>query len=251
MAPDLPGFGYSSKPLDADYSVQAYADFIIQFMDKLSIKKAVLVGHSLGGGIALLAALNYPNRVHGLVLIDAEAYPIKEPFMVSVSRLPIVKSFIHKAIGRYVIRISLKRSFYDQSLITDALIDRYYAPFLTDNGKAAPIKLLQTMDFNELKDVSKQYKRIRKKTLIIWGKEDRISGIHLAHKLKKDIRAARLLIIPKSGHLVQEEKPDRVNKAILRFVRRGWRQSGKINLRQKRNIRERRPPNLKTQPGVK
>ena len=116
LAPDLPGFGYSGKPMDADYSVQAYADFIIQFMDKLDIRKAVLVGHSLGGGIAILAALKYPNRVHGLVLIDAEAYPIKEPFMVSVSRLPIVKSLIHKAIGRYVVRISLKRSFYDQSL---------------------------------------------------------------------------------------------------------------------------------------
>ena len=224
LAPDLPGFGYSSKPLDADYSVEAYADFIIRFMEKLKIKKAVLVGHSLGGGIALSAALKYPNRVHGLVLIDAEAYPIEEPFMVRVSRMPVVKSLIHKAIGRYVIRISLKRSFYDQSLVTPSLVDQYYAPFLTENGKSAPIKVLQTLDFNELRAISKQYNRIKKKTLIIWGKEDQISGIHLAHKLKKDIRGSRRLIIPQSGHLVQEEKSETVNRAIIKFIRRGWRE---------------------------
>jgi len=60
---DLPGFGYSDKPLDADYSIDAYADFIIQFMDQLQIKQAILVGHSLGGGIALLTSLKYPSRV--------------------------------------------------------------------------------------------------------------------------------------------------------------------------------------------
>ena len=61
-APDLPGFGYSDKPLDADNTIDAYADFIIQFMVKLRIKKAVLVGHSLGGGIAFFAGLKYPSR---------------------------------------------------------------------------------------------------------------------------------------------------------------------------------------------
>jgi len=218
-APDLPGFGYSDKPLEADYSIDAYADFIVQFMDKLQINKAVLVGHSLGGGIALLTGLKYPSRVDSLILLDAEAYPITPPLMLRVAELPGIRSIIHRAIGEWVVRISLKRSFYDPSLITDDLVDEYYRPFLTANGKIVPIKVLQAMDFETLKKLPRRYRRIRKKTLIIWGAEDRISRIHLAHKLKKDLRNSKLKIIPASGHLVQEEKPAVVNRAILNFVR--------------------------------
>ena len=218
-APDLPGFGYSDKPLDGDYTIDAYADFIIQFMDKMRIKKAVLVGHSLGGGIALLTSLKYPSRVQSLILLDTEAYPIKPPLMLTVAKLPLIRSIIHLVIGEWVIRISLKRSYYDHTLITDRLVDEYYQPFLTENGKIVPIKVLQAMNFDKLKELPRRYRRIRKKVLIIWGQEDRISRIHLAHKLKKDLRNSKLMIIPASGHLVQEEKPAVVNRAILNFVR--------------------------------
>jgi pimeloyl-ACP methyl ester carboxylesterase len=216
---DLPGFGYSDKPRDGDYTIDAYAGFIIKFMDKLQIRQAVLVGHSLGGGIALLTSLKFPARVRALILLDAEAYPIEPPFMLSVAKLPVIRSFIHRAIGEWVIRISLKRSYYEQTLITDNVVEEYYRPFLTENGKAAPIKVLQAMDFEKLKELPQRYRHIRKRTLIIWGKEDRISRIHLAHMLKKDLPYARLRIIPASGHLVQEEKPEIVNRAILDFLR--------------------------------
>ncbi len=231
-APDLLGFGYSDKPRDADYSLDSYADFIIKFMDKLKIREAILVGHSLGGGIALLACLKFPARVKGLVLIDAEAYAISPPMMLSISQWPVLKAFIHKAINKWVIRISLERSYYNKNLITATLVDHYYDPFLTDNGKYVPIKVLQTMDFKKLKSLPKQYRHINKKTLIIWGKEDQISKIHLAHRLKKDIRNSKLVIIPESGHLVQEEKALLVNDAIVKFVKRSWK---KINISNTKN----------------
>ena len=219
-APDLPGFGYSDKPLDADYSIDAYADFMIQFMDRLKIEKAVLVGHSLGGGIALLTSLKYPDRVLALVLLDAEAYPITPPLMLKVAKLPGIRSVVHRAIGEWVVRVSLQRSFHDPSLITEPLIKEYYRPFLTENGKAAPIRVLQAMDFEKLQELPGRYRNIKKKTLIIWGREDQISGIHLARKLKKDLPNSRLRIIPECGHLVQEEKPEVVNRAIIRFANR-------------------------------
>ena len=76
------------------------------------------------------------------------------------------------------------------------------------------------MDFEKLKKLPRRYRHIRKKTLIIWGKEDQISRIHLAHRLKKDLPNSKLKIIPASGHLVQEEKPEAVNRAILGFISR-------------------------------
>ncbi len=219
-APDLPGFGYSDKPLETDYGIDAYADFIVQFMDRLHIRQAILVGHSLGGGIALLASLKYPSRVKALILLDAEAYPITPPLMLRIAKLPLIRAVIHRAIGEWVVRISLKRSYYDHSLITDSLVNEYYRPFLTKNGKAAPIRVLQAMDFEKLKELPQRYRRIRKRTLIIWGKEDRISRIHLAYKLKRDLPFASLKVIPQSGHLVSEEKPEIVNRAIVKFVSR-------------------------------
>jgi len=222
-APDLLGFGYSDKPNNADYSLESYADFIIKFMEKLKIRDAILVGHSLGGGIALQTCLKFPARVKGLILIDAEAYPISPPMMLSISQWPVLKTFIHKAINKWVIRISLKRSYFNQNLITASLVDHYYAPFLTENGKTVPIKVLQGIDFEKLKSLPKQYRSIDKKTLIIWGKEDQISKIHLAHRLKKDLKNSTLVIIPESGHLVQEEKAFLVNDAIIRFIKRSWK----------------------------
>ena len=219
-APDLPGFGYSDKSLEADYGIDAYADFIVQFMDRLHIRQAILVGHSLGGGIALLTSLKFPSRVKALILLDAEAYPITPPLMLRIAQLPLIRAVIHRAIGEWVVRISLKRSYYDHSLITDSLVDEYYRPFLTENGKAAPIKVLQAMDFEKLKELPRRYRHIRKRTLIIWGKEDRISRIHLAHKLKSDLPYASLKVIPQSGHLVSEEKPEIVNRTIIKFVSR-------------------------------
>ena len=217
-APDLPAFGYSDKPLDADYSIDAYADFVVQFMDRLQIRKAVLVGHSLGGGIVLSTSLKYPSRVLALILLDAEAYPINPPLMLKIAKLPILRSIVHRAIGAWVVRISLQRSFYNPALITEPLIKEYYRPFLTENGKAAPIRVLQAMDFEKLQALPGRYHNIRKKTLIIWGREDQISRIHLAYKLKRDLPNTQLRIIPECGHLVQEEKADAVNRAIIHFV---------------------------------
>jgi len=108
---DLLGFGSSDKPLYEDYSINSFVKLIIQFMDSLKIKKAILVGHSLGGGIAILTTLKYPARVKGLILIDAEAYAISPPLMLRVAQLPIFTSLIHHVIGKWAIHISLKRSF--------------------------------------------------------------------------------------------------------------------------------------------
>lgn len=216
---DLLGFGFSDKPLDENYSMDAYAELIIQFMNALKIERAVLVGHSLGGGIAMLTTLKYPKRVLGLILIDPEAYALKPPFMLRVAQLPIIKSFIHHAIGKWTIRISLERSFYNQALVTDELVDNYYRPFKTRNGKRATIKVLQAMDFKKLKMHIQHYRKIKKYTLIVWGKEDRISNIRLGYRLHKDLTKSILKVIPESGHLVQEEKPNEVNNAINNFLR--------------------------------
>jgi pimeloyl-ACP methyl ester carboxylesterase len=233
---DLLGFGFSDKPLNEDYSVNAYMKLIIQFMNALKIKKAVLIGHSLGGGIAVLTALKYPKRVKGLILIDAEAYAISPPLMLRVAQLPVITSIIHHIIGKWAIDISLKRSFYDQTFVTDELIENYYRPFRTNNGKIAPVKVLQAIDFEKMGAISKDYGKINKRTLIIWGKNDKISNVRLAYRLRKDIRKSVLKIIPESGHLVQEEKPEEVNKAIINFVKKRIMRSFHMEAKKNRKI---------------
>src|SRR6185369_5766928 len=71
IAPDLPGYGYSDKPADAKYSIAEQARAVVAFMDRLRIKKAIIVGASYGGAVAATIALDHPERVHKLILIGA------------------------------------------------------------------------------------------------------------------------------------------------------------------------------------
>ncbi|MBW3623604.1 MAG: alpha/beta hydrolase, partial [Armatimonadetes bacterium] len=79
IAVDLLGFGWTGKPPEADYSLPGLARAVLALMDALGIKRTAMVGHSLGGGVALLAAGMQPERVERLVLIGSIGFPQPEP----------------------------------------------------------------------------------------------------------------------------------------------------------------------------
>ena len=74
---DLPGFGLTGPAPDGDYRMERYADFIVALMDQLGVRQAVLAGNSLGGGIAWRTAVQHPDRVSLLVLVDASGYSLQ------------------------------------------------------------------------------------------------------------------------------------------------------------------------------
>ncbi len=81
FAPDMLNYGQSDKPADANVSIEAQSRLIVTFMDQLGLQSADIVAHDIGGGVAQLIAVNYPDRVRKLVLIDTicfDSWPIPE-----------------------------------------------------------------------------------------------------------------------------------------------------------------------------
>ncbi len=216
---DLPGFGYSDKPKEFDYSLAGYADFMVKFMDAMGIKKAILVGNSMGGGVAMESYFKYPDRVEKLVLIDSMGYPENEGFILfTLMKYPVIGEVLMSFNYRWVIKDSLTSGiYYNNAFVTDDVVDSYYNVYKTENGRKAPLWVGRHID--DAKDLnSDKIKTIKAPTLVIWGEEDTLIPVSHAQYFKRDIPGAEVQIIAEAGHLPHEEHPDVVNKLISDFI---------------------------------
>ena len=95
IAPDLPGYGYSDKPSDGEYTIESQARAVLGLMGRLEIEKATIVGASYGGAVAATMALDYPQRVERLVLIGAVTNDEpKKKMLLRISRLPVIGDIV-------------------------------------------------------------------------------------------------------------------------------------------------------------
>jgi pimeloyl-ACP methyl ester carboxylesterase len=217
---DLPGFGYSDKPRDFSYTSAGYADFLRDFMDAEGITKAVLVGNSMGGGIAMTTYFTYPERVEKLVLIDSDGYPEEGGgfFLFDLMGLPVLGDVLMSFNYRWLIRDSLMSGvYYDNKFVTDDVIDSYFNVYKTENGRKGPLWVGKGIYGKERFD-PERIKTIAVPTLVIWGKEDTLIPVTDADRFGQDIKGAHVAIIPGAGHLPHEEKAEIVNKLITDFV---------------------------------
>src|SRR5216110_9296 len=98
---DNRGFGFSDKPAHG-YTNPAYAHLVVSLLDSLGIASAVLVGRSMGGAIAAEVALNYPDRVRGMVLLDAAGYGVRWPGVLKLARWPQVGAVVTRFRARWI-----------------------------------------------------------------------------------------------------------------------------------------------------
>ncbi|MFC2064617.1 alpha/beta fold hydrolase [Chloroflexota bacterium] len=203
LAVDLPGHG-RSKGLGRN-SIPAYAESLVAFLDELEIEKAVVVGHSMGGGIALQFTLDYPDRVSGLGLVASGArLPVSKSLMEGLS-LPATRSQAHKLI-----------------------IEWSYGPLSGDEIKqlaarnlveTRPAVLSGDLDACDSFNVDDRLAEIRVPTLVICGSEDKMTPLHFSTKLSTNIPGAAMQIIESAGHMVMVEQPARVAGILSVFFR--------------------------------
>jgi pimeloyl-ACP methyl ester carboxylesterase len=218
-AMDLPGFGYSDKPVNYDYSSNGYAGFIASFLDAYNIKQAVLVGNSMGGQIALMCCLRYPKRVAGLVLVDSGGYPQSVEFLpFKILSVPVIGEISMALLNRTVIKIMLRKGIYfDSSLATEEVVDSYHSVYQTPNARRTPPVIMRNIMRDEAY-ITSRLNEIKCPTLIIWGAEDRVISPSRAEMFRRDILNSSVLMIPQAGHMPQIEKSKAVNKAVVKFL---------------------------------
>ncbi|GAB4350133.1 MAG: alpha/beta hydrolase [Candidatus Abyssubacteria bacterium] len=216
---DLKGFGFSEKP-DSEYTVDAYVDFLIRFMDELELPSATLCGNSMGGNIAWRAALKYPDRVERLILVDASGYPSDHsgiPFLLRLGRLPGMGEIFGAFVSRSQIRASLESAYFNDAAVTEETVDVYYYALRTEGAMRAVLARLR----GSAEEAEQWYTKIPEitvPTLIIWGKEDTWVKPENADRFHEDIEGSRLVMIPNCGHLPQEETPTEFVMAVLDFM---------------------------------
>ena len=214
IAVDLKGYGYSDKPADGRYGREDFRQFVLDFMDAIKVDRAILVGHSWGGGIAMDLALHHPDRVEKLVLVDSTGYPPEPSPMGWILKLPGVGRLILAACDKGTFaRILKERVFFNPELVTKEEVEGWMRPYYVRGAAQAALELLK-YDF----DMAEEIRAILQSTLIIWGKEDRALPVAMAGRFKQDIKNAVVKIIPNCGHNPQEEKPEEVNGLIRRFA---------------------------------
>jgi len=216
---DLPGFGYSDKPMNYDYTSNGYTEFIASFLNAYGIERAVLVGNSMGGQIALMACLKYPERVAGLVLIDAGGYPHSVEFLpFKLLKVPVIGEISMALINQTVVKIMLKRGIYfDGSFATDEVINNYYNVYGTANARKIPPIVIRRIVKDEV-NIASNLGNIKCPALIIWGAEDKVISPSRAEMFRRDISDASALTISQAGHMPQIEKSKTVNDAVIDFV---------------------------------
>ncbi len=221
---DLKGSGFSSKPEKSDYSMVEQARIIGRFLTHINISDYYLVGHSFGGGVALLTTLeamkthDYPLP-RGLILIDAAAYKTQLPFFVQYLRVPILRDLLPAVLpADFQAEYTLKKIVYDPSIITPELINRYAFFIAMDGYNQALVQIAQQIVPQNLDRYTEQYKDIAVDTLVLWGRQDPTLPLRSGVQLAETLPNGRLVILEQCGHDPQEEHPRKVAGLILDFI---------------------------------
>lgn len=202
LAPDLPGHGKSrGRGLQ---SVSAYATRLVQWLDALDLPRAVLVGHSLGSAIALRIALDFPEIVLGLGLLDAGVRLRVHP--------DILENLASESTYRLAIENILALAFSPQA---PARLVELAAQRMSETR---PAVLHGDFLACDTFDVMERVSEITQPTLVMCGLDDQLTPPRYSQFLADRIPEARLKIIPNAGHMLMLEKPQVVADELTLFL---------------------------------
>jgi pimeloyl-ACP methyl ester carboxylesterase len=220
---DRPGFGLTERPLEWQginpYSPQANLELLEGILDHFDVEKAVLVGNSAGGTIAMQAALRFPERVQALVLVDPAIYsgggaPVWiRPVLSTPQMRRLGPLFVRQVFGSADGLLNM--AWHDPSRITPEIQAGYERPLQVENWDRALWELTLASRESNLEEVLTQ---VQTRTLVITGDDDRIVPTDEAIRLAAELPNAELAIIENCGHVPQEECPIEFMQAMDEFI---------------------------------
>jgi len=226
FVPDLPGFGRTAMPPGMDFSPAAYSRFVRDFMAALGIGRAALVGHSLGGGVALRVTLDDPGRVDRLVLASSAGLGPDVSLPLRIASLPFFDRVFFRPPLPVFTRF-LRRLVYDPAAISPEFARLYYDMFFQPGAVrtfAAILRAVVTIRGARpgiLEPIREGLGTIAAPVLILWGRRDRILPVGQALDAAGRIPGARLHIFERCGHMPNVEYPEAFNRLVLEFLDEG------------------------------
>lgn len=216
---DLPGHGLTRAPADFKAGAVADADIVDQLATTLGVSSYVVGGNSMGGGVAWRDAVDHPDHVRALILVDSVGAPMPEsrgggPLIFKLLANPITRFLIRDIDNTALARDGLYKAYYDRRLVTEALVRRYVdlsrAPGhrqILLSGRPGPID-------------PGIFRRIKAPTLVLHGEKDALIPVAAGRSLANAIPGAVLITYPDTGHVPMEQIPDRSAADAAAFLAR-------------------------------
>ncbi len=222
IAPDLPGYGYSDKPRDGEYTIAAQARRVLGLMDRLGIDQATIVGASYGGAVAATIALDYPERVAKLVLVGAVSNDeVKKKLLLRLVSVPVIGDIATPLFlgSRWILRKRTEEVYRRLGYPVDErkLAARHHL-LVTANTHRAMIRTVRRWSAER---ISREASLIRPPTLLIWGEEDTHIPLNDAFRLRDAIPNSRLIVFRYCGHLPPTEYPEKFVEVVAEFCKAG------------------------------
>ena len=214
VAIDMAGYGLSDKPVDFDYHNGPQARLLIAAAKEIGLRNVVYVGHSLGGAVALQAAVADP-AARGLVLLNPGIIRTGVPRIVQVPLPPLPRMSAKMFASRDFRGSFLKQSYVDPSIVTEDVIDEVMLAARSEGYMTGMTSLMK--QYREGEEIILA-RRVRVPTLIPWGDRDRNKPLQEADELQSMIQGSKLVHFPNAGHYVHEEAPDGVAQAITAWL---------------------------------
>ena len=212
IAPDLPGFGESSKIWSDQYDIAAQVKRVHEFVKEIGLKKFHLAGNSMGGLIAGVYAATYPDEILTLGLLDPAGVIDREPSQLSLELEKGNNPLIVESVSDYDKLLDF--TFVKPPSLPDPL-KSHFAEMAVQSKDFNKKVFIEATPGNQLETIMRE---IRAKTLILWGDTDRVLSVSSARVLQKGIENSKVIIMKDCGHMPMIERPEETARYYLEFI---------------------------------
>lgn len=221
---DLPGHGLTRAPSDYVANIEVYRDVVAAFVDAQKLNRFIIAGSSMGGNVAWEYALAHPEHVDGLILVDSSGWEDtrsearEEPAIFQLLRNPTLGPLMRDLDNSSLIRQGLEAAFYDPALVNDAMVERYIEMSRAPGHRA--ILLQMTLGFRERNFATPERLAplAAMPVLVLQGDTDRLVPPEHGQRFADAISSSTLVMYENTGHVPQEEIPDRSAADVRAFV---------------------------------
>ena len=216
---DLYGHGMTGPNPGGKYDAQTNIDLVTKVLDKVGVNKAVWVGNSMGGWLAWRAGLAVPERVSGLVLIDASGAQTGEkskPYLgARLAQSWLGQKLLPEITPRFLVKSSLEENYANPERLSEEFVTRYWEMLLFPGNRTATIERSKTPREPE------QWQKIgnlQMPVLLLWGEQDKVIPVSHGKGFEAAIPSSKLIVYPDAGHLPMEETPEQVARDIDAWI---------------------------------